>query len=211
MLKAKPWWLGETPPPYWSYHNETGELLASGKQDPSPLEPGVWLLPGSSTTVQPMPTREGHIACWRGGAWQEIEDHRGEIVWLDGEFRTVTSLGSLESLGLQPLQVHDAEYYLPEGATDPNGAMIHMWVNDDEIGFDDDPNLVARRVLAAWEAKGETIRPLAFDDTDYEPEEPPPPLLTPEEQEARRLEQLAADMDKLAQQGVEGIPVPHEE
>jgi hypothetical protein len=206
------WWKGEKPPTYYSFSPDTGEFVGSGPCDPSPLEPGIWLVPGSATRIAPATgAKAKQIHVWTGEEWVVREDHRSEVTWLDGEFRTVTSIGSLDELGLEPMVVHDAEYYLPEGSTDPAGAMIHMWINDDEIGFVDDPNLIARQVLAAWEAQGETIRPIQFDDSTFEAPEPEPEATSPEEIEARRLEQLRADMDKLAQQGVEGIPVPQEE
>jgi hypothetical protein len=41
--------------------------------DPSPLEPGVWLIPGGAVAVEPPALAAGHRARWNGGAWDVID------------------------------------------------------------------------------------------------------------------------------------------
>ncbi len=52
------------------YHPETGVLLNEGKADPSPLEPGVWLVPANATTKLPPAVKEGEQAVMVGKTWQ---------------------------------------------------------------------------------------------------------------------------------------------
>lgn len=163
--QAENWWDGETPPRYYSYLPTTGEFVESGNCDPSQPEPGVWLIPGSST-LSPVPS-----SCPAGctlvyndevRSWTPIADRRGEVVYVDGEFRAIADLGKHPELFIK---VHDAQYIMPDN--DDIVGKIRMWINDDVIEFYDDPNLIQRKVLAAWEAKGETIRPVE-DLPDYD-------------------------------------------
>lgn len=41
--------------------------------DPSPLEPGVWLIPGGCVDVEPPALSEGQRAQWANGAWVVID------------------------------------------------------------------------------------------------------------------------------------------
>jgi hypothetical protein len=41
--------------------------------DPSPLEPGVWLIPGGAVVAKPPALADGQRARWNGGAWDVIE------------------------------------------------------------------------------------------------------------------------------------------
>jgi hypothetical protein len=54
----------------YHYHPETGALLGEGIADPSPLEPGKWLVPAYATTVTPLIAEDGKQAVWANGAWQ---------------------------------------------------------------------------------------------------------------------------------------------
>jgi hypothetical protein len=54
----------------WNYHPQTGELVGSAKADPSPLEPGVFLVPQYATTIAPMPAQPGLAVYWTGSAWE---------------------------------------------------------------------------------------------------------------------------------------------
>jgi len=53
----------------YHYHSVTKEYLGSGLADPSPLEPGVWLIPANATGVQPPTAMDGKIRVWNGSAW----------------------------------------------------------------------------------------------------------------------------------------------
>lgn len=54
----------------WNYDPTTGELLSSGTADPSPLQPGVFLVPRHATTIAPMPAQPGLGRYWSGMAWE---------------------------------------------------------------------------------------------------------------------------------------------
>jgi hypothetical protein len=54
----------------YHYHPETGALLGEGTADPSPLEPGKWLIPAHATTATPPTAQDGEQALWTNGAWQ---------------------------------------------------------------------------------------------------------------------------------------------
>lgn len=49
--------------------NSNGVYLGPTEADPSPLEPGVWLIPGGCVEVEPPMIPPGHVAVWDGGAW----------------------------------------------------------------------------------------------------------------------------------------------
>lgn len=53
----------------YHYNNETGVFLGEGVADPSPLEPGVWLIPAQAVTQQPPTHGEGQQAVWTGENW----------------------------------------------------------------------------------------------------------------------------------------------
>jgi hypothetical protein len=53
----------------YHYHPDTREYLGHGPADPSPLEPGVWLIPANATGVQPPTAMDGKIRVWNGSAW----------------------------------------------------------------------------------------------------------------------------------------------
>lgn len=192
------WWEGETAPTFYTFNPADMTLVASGLCDPSQLEPGVWIVPGHSTLVAPpsdaVPAKHAYV--WSGEQWQATPDHRGEVRYFNGEFHRIISVGDpVADLGIPDMQVHDAQYLPLDGSTSDD-ARIRMWINDDVIDFDDVPTSVPRRVLAAWEAKGETIRAV---------DEPPTAYVAPEPE---------ALIDKDAQSVVEGgtrLPATNEE
>lgn len=53
----------------YHYHPETGEFLAIGEADESPLEPGVFLIPAHATNIQPPQAAYGTWAFFVGGEW----------------------------------------------------------------------------------------------------------------------------------------------
>jgi hypothetical protein len=55
------------------FHPETGIYLGPGLADPSPLEPGVHLIPAHSTTVPPAPAPEGTQRQWTGEEWMLVD------------------------------------------------------------------------------------------------------------------------------------------
>lgn len=187
------WWLNETPPTYYQT-NLDGEYVGEGLADPSPLEPGEWLLPGGATWKKPPRLKANQAAVFDGSKWKAVPDHRGEVRWYKGEFMVVSSLGKPP---VPAPVVHDAQYILPDN-DDPGGARIRMWIDEDVIEFEDNPDLLPRQVLAAWEAHGETIRPV--DEPDLEPE-PVETVLSDEERLRRVAEVLATLPDISEEQG----------
>ena len=102
-------------------------------------------------------------AIWQPGAqeWVVVPDHRGEVRWVDHEFKVITGLGEVDA---PPMIVHDAQYMV---GLEERGR-IQVWINDDVIEIDDIPDTLPRRVLAAWEAQGETIRPADTLEGDFQ-------------------------------------------
>ena len=52
------------------YHPETGALLGEGTADPSPLEPGEWLLPAHATAIEPLHPNNNEQVIWVNNNWQ---------------------------------------------------------------------------------------------------------------------------------------------
>lgn len=78
---------------YYSFDPHTGEYLGSGEADPSPLEPGVYLIPAHSTVSKPPIKKEKQAIIRVGGGWGYAPDYRGEI-WYKGETpHTILGLG----------------------------------------------------------------------------------------------------------------------
>jgi hypothetical protein len=50
-----------------------GFFTAPVDADPSPLEPGVWIIPGGAVEVEPPALKDGQRARWNGGAWDVID------------------------------------------------------------------------------------------------------------------------------------------
>ncbi|MBD8791210.1 tail fiber assembly protein [Pseudomonas syringae] len=84
-----------------SYDPATREYLGLAQADPSPLEPGIWLIPGGAAVIDP-PARIGgfaHVLSADGREWEQVKDLRGQVVYRkdSGESVTVTALGLLDS------------------------------------------------------------------------------------------------------------------
>lgn len=52
------------------YHPDTGIYLGEGMADPSPLEPGQWLIPAYATSAAPPDAPDGQQAVMLRGAWR---------------------------------------------------------------------------------------------------------------------------------------------
>lgn len=68
----------------YHYHPEHNYFISEDLADPSPLEPGVWLIPAHATSVEPPSTNDGEVAIFDGTSWSVIEDKRG--VYYNYEF-----------------------------------------------------------------------------------------------------------------------------
>lgn len=65
----------------YAYHPQTGEYQGPTAADPSPLQPGVWLLPAYSTELQPPVTAERQAAVFSNGSWSIMPDWRAVKLW----------------------------------------------------------------------------------------------------------------------------------
>ena len=57
----------------YNYHHETGVFVGTDVADPSPLEPGVFLVPANATTEAPPACGAGQQQVFRNAAWV-VED-----------------------------------------------------------------------------------------------------------------------------------------
>jgi hypothetical protein len=56
----------------YHYHPDTREYLGHGPADPSPLEPGVWLVPGFATSITPPTPAPGKVRVFNGAGWDLV-------------------------------------------------------------------------------------------------------------------------------------------
>ena len=68
------------------FDRTTGEFIREQEAHIDPLESKkhgreIYLLSASGTTTPPPEKEDGYTVIWNGTAWEQIEDHRGEIVW----------------------------------------------------------------------------------------------------------------------------------
>lgn len=78
----------------YQYSPDTGEYLGARVAQPSPLEPGQFLVPANATTAPPISVSPGHVARWTGTGWEEVIDLRGTVYWLpDGSEHWVSEIG----------------------------------------------------------------------------------------------------------------------
>lgn len=68
------------------HYDEEGVFVGSSEADPSPLEPGVFLVPANATPAAPpeagdTEAGEGEVAVFDGTDWTLHPDHRGTIYW----------------------------------------------------------------------------------------------------------------------------------
>lgn len=54
----------------YHYHPTTLEYIGPGTADPSPLEPGMWLVPGYATAIDPPVPVAGKVRRFVAGAWE---------------------------------------------------------------------------------------------------------------------------------------------
>jgi hypothetical protein len=77
----------------YNFDPKSGEYLSISIADPSPLEPGQYLIPAHATDVPPLPAGERETCVYRHGAAVLVPDWRGYSYWLaDGTRHTITIL-----------------------------------------------------------------------------------------------------------------------
>lgn len=78
----------------YHYHPETGELIAIGQADESPMETGAFLIPSYATAVRPPEFSTNQVPVFDGLAWHLVADHRGQTYYLpDGSRHKITAIG----------------------------------------------------------------------------------------------------------------------
>lgn len=65
----------------YNYHSDTKEYISKTVAVPSPLEPGVYLVPACASTLAPPEPQEGMAIVFEGDAWGLVEDHRGLVIY----------------------------------------------------------------------------------------------------------------------------------
>lgn len=101
MVEPSPWWElpGVEAPRVCNVHRGTGEYISVGEADPSPLEPGVWVLPAHCYQLDPPVLEPGFAALLNRDStdWVLVTDHRGATVYSTetGEPRQWLALGDL--------------------------------------------------------------------------------------------------------------------
>ena len=61
----------------YHYHPDYKYFYCESEADPSPLEPGVFLIPAHATDIKPPTCELNQIQIFNGTSWNIIEDRRG--------------------------------------------------------------------------------------------------------------------------------------
>lgn len=78
----------------YNLHPGTGEYIGDGVADESPLEPGVFIIPGSSTIDAPPIFGESECAVFADGKWSVKKDLRGFEYWdAAGKLSVISEIG----------------------------------------------------------------------------------------------------------------------
>ena len=74
-----------------------GVYVGTAKADESPMEPGVFLIPGGCVEIEPPEAPANKAAYWNGKAWQLVDYYQGLVVYsiTTGEPKTITGLGPI--------------------------------------------------------------------------------------------------------------------
>ena len=85
------------------YNSTTGAYIGEGVANPSPLEPGAWLIPAYATTEQPPIPGDGQYAAYIDGTWVLLAQWYCTVqgtIW-EGESYEIGSL-MISPVGVQP-------------------------------------------------------------------------------------------------------------
>lgn len=80
-----------------------GVFTGFGTAFESPIDEGVFHIPGGCVETAPPETSTGEAAVWQGDAWQVMPDHRGETWYLNGAATVISAVGDPGSQGYVPL------------------------------------------------------------------------------------------------------------
>ena len=61
----------------YNYHPDYKYFYLESEADPSPLQPGVFLIPAHATDIEPPTCESNQIQIFNGTSWNIIEDRRG--------------------------------------------------------------------------------------------------------------------------------------
>ena len=70
-----------------AYQYDAGGYFAGESED-------YGLLPNNATYTSPT-LQDGHVPHWTGDAWEQVEDHKGQEGYVDGQPHTIKSYGPL--------------------------------------------------------------------------------------------------------------------
>lgn len=86
----------------YNYDPQSGAFTGASEADPSPLEPGKFLIPACAVTTPPPDVPQGSAAAYLGGQWVILMDRRGEVWFrVTGEAVLVDTLGDPALRGLR--------------------------------------------------------------------------------------------------------------
>ncbi len=116
--------------------NQAGLYLGTAQAEESPLEPGVFLVPGGCVETPPPSIPENKAACWVNGKWLLLDYFGGVVVYstATGEPKTLTDVGPI-----------------PDGYTLQKPGPDQVWKNGQWV---DD---IAAILAALYQQKLETI------------------------------------------------------
>ena len=88
----------------YNYDFKTGEFLSEGEADPSPLEPGVFLIPAYATDIAPPIIQQNEVAIFNGSSWSVLQDNRGKTYYnvQTGDPFVIATIGQESSKELTP-------------------------------------------------------------------------------------------------------------
>jgi len=61
----------------YHYHPEYNYYVGFSNADPSPLEPGIFLIPAYATELEPPEYSESKVPVFNGTSWDIVDDYRG--------------------------------------------------------------------------------------------------------------------------------------
>lgn len=135
------WWTlpgAEPAPAVCTYDPLTREFFTLIHADPSPLEPGVWLVPASAAIIEPPERTEGFapVLSADGSTWNQVQDLRGQTAYnkTTAQPVEVTDLGPLADgftflVPVTPIDTWQADGWAPEPeAFKAHNALRKAWL-----------------------------------------------------------------------------------